>query len=133
MAAPKTDPALRIWHYVPLPGCHTDDVIRHVDKLTELVLPWSHLAARRLAAASKPVPDSLSDSAELRAALAGALSRAIEWEGFAVAYELRLIDRWPADSELTNIIQRWSCRLKASAIAAWKARQAPKKPRARAA
>ena len=111
----------RPWHYIPLPGMHVQEAAENARKLAEIIAPWREIALLRLAEAGKTAPESLSDPLEVPAALCGALSRAIEWDGHKIGKELELCCRWPVDFDLCARLQRWSVALKTKKITAWKA------------
>lgn len=117
-------PTPRAWHFVPLPNMHSKEATACARDLVAAVTPWieKKREARRLAAAA-PIPALEQDADTLSCDVASALSRALEWDGFAVAFELRLISRWPADADLVAAIHRWSCALKKARIEAWLARK----------
>lgn len=109
-----------IWHYIPNAGYRTVDASRYVGTLVAAILPW----ILKLQQSGKPMAKRFQFDDEVRCALAGALSRAVEWDGFLIAHELKLVTAWPSDAELVQLIHRWSCDLKTSTLNAWRERQA---------
>jgi hypothetical protein len=114
-------PQSKNWHFIPLPGMHSTEAARVVTALVTQLTPWLEKAQSRLQFQQKTPPESLTDPDEIRCALAGALTRAMEWDGYTIAHELRLISRWPVDFDLCARLHRWSCALKTTRLAAWKA------------
>lgn len=108
-----------VWYYVPLPGRRTDDAARHVGSLVTALLPW----IARQAESEKPSAKKFQYDDDVRCALAGALVRAVEWDGYKLARELDNGFFWPVDAELVQLLHRWSCDLKTASINAWRERQ----------
>jgi len=126
-------PAPRAWHFTPLPGMHTKEASACARDLLAAVMPWAtkkQEARTRLSQAPHP---QLLEADGMSCDLYGALARALEWDGFAIAYELRIIEHWPADAELVAAIHRWSCALKKARIDAWIAKKEADKARRAAA
>jgi hypothetical protein len=120
-ASVKAAPARRGFHFVPYPPKHTDQIIRYVDSLTEVVMPWVEEA--RLWAAENIFP---AEVAEIRAQLAKAMQEK-EWDGAAIGNALQLYFKWPVRAELVQRIHTWSCALHRTELAAYHARKSAAK------
>lgn len=127
----KPLPAPRAWHFTPLPGMHTKEASACAKDLLAALMPWVQKKQAARQALNQQMHIQLADQDAMSCDIYGALARAQEWDGFAVAYELKIIERWPADADLVAAIHRWSCALKKTRIEAWIARkEAAKKGRA---
>ena len=72
----------------------------------------SNLSKFTLDAAGRSLPRPALDS-ELEDNVVESLCRTTHWEGFTIAYELKTLS-WPSDTELVNIINRWSINLRST-------------------
>lgn len=109
-----------VWFYIPLAGRRTDEAARHVGSLVTAVMPW----ITRLVESGHPAVKKFTYDDDIRCALAGALVRTEQWDGYKVARELETGYFWPCDAELVQAIHRWSCDLKTTSINAWRERKA---------
>lgn len=132
--APTDQPTRRIWHHVPLAQYRANDVRDHAPELMDALRPWieaarSGLKAYRLLKYYHPFergPLQTRDAvdSELLGDITVALQNAIEWEGFTLGYELKILE-WPVDTELVQTCQRWSIATRSARIQAWRDKKGP--------
>ncbi len=116
------------WHEIPRPAYRSQDAIRHGASLMAALQPWFEAAIHgelrflpqgSLVSAPKDSDDMLRDCATV-------LSAAVEWEGFLMAQEFA-VRGWPADYDLVQRCNRWSCDRKRARIALYHDQQEKKR------
>lgn len=115
------------WHEIPRPAYRSDDATRHARSLCSHLQPWfdsallgelRHLPRNGLSAYPKSAEDTICDCA-------GVLAASVEWEGFLMATEFAQRG-WPADYDLVQRCNRWSCDRKKARIELYHAQQSRK-------
>lgn len=114
------------WHEIPRPAYRSQDAIRHGASLLGALQSWFESAMRGelrhlplVNGVSKTEDDLLPDCATV-------LSVAVEWEGYLMAVEFSARG-WPADYDLVQRCNRWSCDRKRARIALYHKQQEEKR------
>lgn len=101
----------RTFHYIPFANERSGAAVAHFTTLESHLRQWivdamAGLKPGRLSATSQPALPRTTD--EIRCDIAQVLAAATEWDGFTIAHLLKLRG-WPADVELVQLCNAWSC------------------------